>query len=141
MKYQSLASIGFLLLFIMLVGCNSPQNESESLSATSSSLHNYDAEMIEAALTKHPEFPKIKAGESVTKKEPEGKTTYSTVINVMSDESIESNGAWKEAGTAYYTITLTKLVKNNQDEKEYFWKYTYDPQKDTVELIDRSGIK
>ncbi|UOQ84915.1 hypothetical protein [Gracilibacillus salinarum] len=61
------------------------------------------------------------------------------VINVMPHESIVSDRVWKEAGTAAYVITLTKLVKSDQDEEEYFWKYAYEPQKDEVELIKSSG--
>lgn len=141
-----------LLLFLTvisftLIGCS--QNQNNQIVTTSSSLHNYDFEMIAEALKNHPDFPKLTLDQSsITEEVTHGENslmiTYSwkTEINshgptVTIDPENEDTEVWTEASSADYFITLTKKWETDKGYVTSYWKYRYFPQSNELKLVEK----
>lgn len=115
-----------------------------SSSGVSSSLHNYNYEMIAKALEEHPNFPDLNPNESktdeVTKGENTVTVTYSTSTEINSHDSTttttDRGKKWKEATTADYFVTLKKVRETSDGNIESYWKYRYNPQTDEVTMVE-----
>ncbi|CAM5215433.1 hypothetical protein UACE39S_02455 [Ureibacillus acetophenoni] len=131
---------------ITLFGCS--QVQKTQTFSTSSTLHNYDSEMITEALKNHTDFPKLTINEtSITEEVQHGentiKVTYSwkTEINsdgstVTTDKENEDTEVWTEASSADYFITLTKESETDKGIVISYWKYQYFPQTNEIQLVE-----
>ncbi|MFY3791870.1 hypothetical protein ACOQFO_09280 [Ureibacillus sp. MALMAid1270] len=131
---------------ITLFGCSQVQ-KTQTVS-TSSTLHNYDSEMITEALKNHTDFPKLTINEtSITEEVQNGgntiKVTYSWKTDINSDGSTvtidkekEDNEVWTEASSADYFITLTKESETDKGNVMSYWKYQYFPQANEIQLVE-----
>lgn len=131
---------------ITLFGCS--QVQKTQIVSTSSTLHNYDSEMITEALKNHTDFPKLTINEtSITEEVQHGentiKVTYSWKTEINSDGSTvtidkekEDNEVWTEASSADYFITLTKESETDKGNVMSYWKYQYFPQTNEIQLVE-----
>lgn len=131
---------------ITLFGCS--QVQKTQTFSTSSTLHNYDSEMITEALKNHTDFPKLTINEtSITEEVQHGentiKVTYSWETEINSDGSTvtidkekEDNEVWTEASSADYFITLTKESETDKGNVMSYWKYQYFPQTNEIQLVE-----
>lgn len=136
----------FGLINFALVGC-SPVQITQTVT-TSSSLHNYDTEMISEALKNHSDFPKLTINESskieeIVRGENTFKVTYSweTGLNshgstVKTDPQNKSKEIWTEDTSANYFITLIKEWETVEGTVKSYWKYQYIPQTNKIELLE-----
>ena len=138
--------IFFTLISFTLVGCS--QGQKTQTVTTSSSLHNYDSEMITAALKNHSDFPKLTINESsitveIIRGENTFKVTYSweTGLNphdstVKTDPKNKSTEIWTEDTSADYFITIIKEWATVEGTVKSYWKYRYIPQTNKIELLE-----
>ena len=136
----------FTVISIALVGCSQVQ-KTQTVSI-SSSLHNYDFEMITKASKNHSDFPKLTLNETtkveeVVFQENTYTVTYSFETEVYShgptvaiDPKNEDREVWKEDATADYYITLIKDWEIEEGNVKSYWKYKYIPQTNEIELVE-----
>ncbi|MFS0864360.1 hypothetical protein [Fredinandcohnia sp. 179-A 10B2 NHS] len=63
MRKHNLIPVYMMVIFILLSGCTSSTSPEQI--ETSSTLHNYDIEMISKALEKHSDFPILNPDETL----------------------------------------------------------------------------
>ncbi len=136
----------FAIISFALVGC-CPEQKTQTVT-TSSSLHNYDSEMISEALKNHTDFPKLTINESaitneVIRGENNFKVTYSWETGLNSHDSTakaDSKNKNTEISTedtfADYSITLIKEWETVDGTVKSYWKYQYIPQTNKIELLE-----
>ncbi|KGR79086.1 hypothetical protein [Ureibacillus manganicus] len=136
----------FTVISFALIGCS--QVQKTQTVTTSSSLHNYDFEMITEALKNHPDFPKLTLNESskieeVVYQKNTYNVTYSWETEVIShgstvvtDPKDEDIVVWTEDSSADYYITLIKDWETEDGRVKSYWKYKYIPHTNEIELIE-----
>jgi len=135
----------FAVISFMLVGCS--QEEKTQTVTTSSSLHNYDYEMITEALKHYSDFPKLTINEtSITEEVMQGGNTFKvvfswkTVINshrsTIKKDPNNHTDIWTEHSSADYYIILMKEWETDKGNVKSYWKYKYIPQTNEMELVE-----
>ena len=139
-----------LLAVIPLSGCIlSGSPEEKTVGDNNSSLENYNAEMLAAALEEHPDFPALNPGEPAIEEVEVGEDTvtikYSSEIELRPHEAVtvtdpdSGKEVWSEATSSDYFITLVKTWETDEGTVKNFWKYKYNPQKDEVSLVEEKN--
>ena len=135
----------FIVISFMLVGCS--QEEKTQTVTTSSSLHNYDFEMITEALKDHSDFPKLTINEtSITEEVIQGEKTFKVVFSWIAEINPHSStikkdpdnhtDIWTEASSADYYIILMKEWETDKGNVKSYWMYKYIPQMNEMELVE-----
>ena len=135
----------FIVISFMLVGCS--QEEKTQTVTTSSSLHNYDFEMITEALKDHSDLPKLTINEtSITEQVMQGENTFKVVFSweteinshrsTIKKDPNNVTDIWTEASSANYYIILMKEWETDKGNVKSYWKYKYIPQTHEMELVE-----
>ena len=136
----------FAIISFTLVGCS--QGQKTQTVTTSSSLHNYDYEMITAALKNHLDFPKLTTNETLITKEVihwerTSKVAFSWKTEIKSHGSTTKTDQKKnnteisteDASVDYYIILMKEWETDKGNGKSY-WKYKYIPQTNEIKLVE-----
>ena len=135
----------FAVICFMFGGCS--QEEKGQTVTTSSSLHNYDFEMITEALKDHSDFPKLTINEtSITEEVIQGEKTFKVVFSWIAEINPHSStikkdpdnhtDIWTEASSADYYIILMKEWETDKGNVKSYWMYKYIPQMNEMELVE-----